>query len=383
MRRLVIEADGGARGNPGPAGYGAVVRDAESGEVLAERAGFLGEATNNLAEYQGLLAGLRAAVEIAGAEPGGTMVSVRMDSRLVVEQMSGRWDVSNPGLVPLHRQATTLARGFGRVDFNWIPRLSNTHADHLANEALDAALAPRAAAAAQTARPVPVAAATHNVETAAVASQGTGWAQPDSTPTRMLLLRHGETAHSVDRRFSGRGELPLTERGRDQAAAAAKRLAGHPQLAAVVTSPLGRAKETATLVARAAGVPLVVEEGLVETDFGQWEGLTFAEVRQRWPAELTAWLASVDVAPPDGESLAAVGRRVRRVRDSLVATFPGQPLVVVSHVTPIKHLLRMGLDAGASVLFRLHLDVASLSVVDWYPDGPASVRLVNDTAHLG
>jgi len=95
-----------------------------------------------------------------------------------------------------------------------------------------------------------------------------------------------------------------------------------------------------------------------------------------------SWLASVDNAPPEGESLAAVGRRVRRARDRLVAAYPSRTLLLASHVTPIKSLLRIGLDAGPSVLFRLHLDVASLSIVDWYADGPASVQLVNDTAHL-
>jgi probable phosphoglycerate mutase len=399
-RRLVVEADGGSRGNPGPAGYGAVVRDASTGEVLAERAGFLGSTTSSVAEYQGLLAGLRAAVEFAVPDPASTTVSVRMDSRLVVEQMSGRWQVEHPALASLERQAFTLVRGFRRVEFNWIPRLSNSHADTLANQAMDitAPGRPEAGAAAgfgAGAAPGPgvgpgvgpgAAPAGGSLDPARPAteiSQVPGWAQPESVPTRMLLLRHGETAHSVGRRFSGRGDLPLTIRGREQATAAAKRLAGHPELAAVVSSPLGRARETAGIVARATGVNLVIEEGLVETDFGLWEGLTFTEVRERWPAELAAWLGSVDVAPPEGESLATVGRRVRRAREGLIANYPGQPVVVVSHVTPIKHLIRLGLDAGPSVLFRLHLDVASLSVVDWYADGPASVRLVNDTGHLG
>ncbi|MBI1758447.1 MAG: bifunctional RNase H/acid phosphatase [Actinobacteria bacterium] len=385
---MVVEADGGSRGNPGPAGYGTVVRDGDTGEVLAERAGFLGATTNKVAEYQGLLAGLRAAAEFAGPDSAATAVSVRMDSKVVVEQMSGRWQVKEPGLAPLARQAATLVRSFGRVDFFWIPRLSNTHADRLANQAMDAAAPgrggglPSSGDGAHAGR-APVADWSAEGSRTPGVSQTPGWAQPESVPTRMLLLRHGETVHSVGRRFSGRGDLPLTERGREQAAAAAKRLAGHPDLAAVVSSPLGRARETAAMVARATGAELVIEDRLVETDFGLWEGLTFAEVRERWPAELAAWLASVDVTPPEGESLATVGRRVRRAREGLIATYPGQPVVVVSHVTPIKHLIRLGLDAGPSVLFRLHLDVASLSVVDWYADGPASVRLVNDTGHLG
>ncbi|MCW2566553.1 MAG: bifunctional RNase H/acid phosphatase, partial [Mycobacterium sp.] len=130
------------------------------------------------------------------------------------------------------------------------------------------------------------------------------------------------------------------------------------------------------------GAELVVEPDLAETDFGKWEGHTFAEVRAQWPAELDAWLESTDVAPPGGESFAATAERVQAALDRLRARHLGKTLAVVSHVTPIKTLLRFALDAPPSALFRLHLDVAGLSEVDWYADGPARVRYVNDTAHL-
>ena len=133
-RRLVVEADGGSRGNPGPAGYGAVVRDAVTGEVLAERAAGIGRATNNVAEYGGLIAGLTAALELDPSE-----VEVRMDSKLVVEQMSGRWQVKHPAMKPLAAEAQALVRRLSGVRFRWIPRAKNAHADRLANEAMDAA----------------------------------------------------------------------------------------------------------------------------------------------------------------------------------------------------------------------------------------------------
>ncbi|MGH3882855.1 MAG: histidine phosphatase family protein, partial [Pseudonocardiaceae bacterium] len=113
-----------------------------------------------------------------------------------------------------------------------------------------------------------------------------------------------------------------------------------------------------------------------------WEGLTFAEARERDPDLHTRWITDTSVSPPHGESMDEVHRRVRRVRDQLIAEHGGATLVVVSHVTPIKALLRMALDAGPSLLHRLHLDLASLSIAEFYPDGPASVRLVNDTSHL-
>jgi probable phosphoglycerate mutase len=134
-RRLVVEADGGSRGNPGPAGYGAVVRDAATGEVLAEVSDSLGRATNNVAEYSGLIAGLRAAARVAR----GADVEVRMDSKLVVEQMSGRWQIKHPDMRPLAAKARDTARALGRVSYTWVPRTRNAHADRLANQAMDAA----------------------------------------------------------------------------------------------------------------------------------------------------------------------------------------------------------------------------------------------------
>ncbi|MEV0841437.1 bifunctional RNase H/acid phosphatase [Actinocatenispora sera] len=131
--RVVVEADGGARGNPGPAGYGAAVLDADTGETLIERAAYLGVTTNNVAEYSGLIAGLKAAAAL-----GARQVAVRMDSKLVVEQMSGRWQVKHPGLRPLHAEAAKLADGFAEIGYEWIPRARNTHADALANKAMDA-----------------------------------------------------------------------------------------------------------------------------------------------------------------------------------------------------------------------------------------------------
>ncbi|MFS7880009.1 reverse transcriptase-like protein, partial [Streptomyces asiaticus] len=132
-RRFIVEADGGSRGNPGPAGYGALVRDAETGETLAEVAEYLGTATNNVAEYKGLIAGLRAAYALDPAAE----VRVRMDSKLVIEQMSGRWKIKHPDMRPLAAEAKGLAPP-GRVSYEWIPRENNKHADRLANEAMDA-----------------------------------------------------------------------------------------------------------------------------------------------------------------------------------------------------------------------------------------------------
>ncbi len=367
-RRLVIEADGGSRGNPGPAGYGAVVRDAATGEVLAERAAAIGIATNNVAEYGGLIAGLTAALQLDPAD-----VHVRMDSKLVVEQMSGRWQVKHPSMKPLAREAAALIAQLPAVTFAWIPREQNKHADRLANEAMDAA------ARGET---WTVDAADAFLEKAAATpNRLSGWQDPPTAPTTTLLLRHGQTVLSVDKRFSGRGDQPLTEVGRGQAAAAAVRLATSDAVA-VIASPLRRARETAALAAEALGVEVVVDDGFQETDFGDWEGHTFGEVRERWPDAMAAWLASTAVAPPGGESFDATAVRVRQARDRVLSSYGGKTVVVVSHVTPIKTLVRIALEAPPAAIYRMHLDLACLCEVQWHADGPAVVRTMNDTAHL-
>lgn len=373
---VIVEADGGSRGNPGPAGYGALVRDPETGQVLAERKAGLGKATNNVAEYSGLVAGLKAAGEL-----GADSVDVRMDSKLVVEQMSGRWKIRNETLRPLAAEAKRLAGSFRAVTFEWVPRARNKDADRLANEAMDAqegsgqpVAAPETAARTEAAPPAQ--------ETARTAPPA-AWSGADGPATRLLLIRHGQTEYSVARRYSGHGDPELTDVGVRQAEALGKRLAGYPGLNAVLTSPLRRASHTARLVAESSRLPVEVVDDLTETDFGSWEGLTFAEAAEADPEQHRAWLSDPGVATPGGESFDAVYRRVEAVRDELLWHHAGETVAVVSHVTPIKSLLRMGLEAGPSVLYRLHLDLASLSIVEFYPDGNSSVLLVNDTSHLG
>ena len=209
----------------------------------------------------------------------------------------------------------------------------------------------------------------------------THWTPAQGEPTVTLLLRHGQTPNSVEKRYAGLSDVPLTEIGVQQAAAAGKRLAS-AGLTAIVTSPLLRAVRTAEEVAAATGAPVEVDEGFRETDFGAWDGLTFAEVRERWPAELTAWLADPAVAPPGGESLADAETRVTRALRRVVAGHQGQTVLIVSHVTPIKTLVAAALLAPPPALYRMHLDVAALCQVDWYADGPAVLRSFNDTGHL-
>ena len=210
---------------------------------------------------------------------------------------------------------------------------------------------------------------------------GSFWMPAQGEPTITVLLRHGQTPMSVQKRYVGRSDVPLTDLGVRQAVAAAKRLAS-AGLDVIVTSPLWRAVQTAEEVAAATGAPVVADEGFRETDFGAWEGQTFAEVRERWPAEMTAWLADPAVAPPGGESFTEVSERVTAALHRVLAARDRQAVLIVSHVTPIKMLVAKALLAPPAALFRMHLDVAALSEIDWYADGPALLRSFNDTGHL-
>jgi ribonuclease H / adenosylcobalamin/alpha-ribazole phosphatase len=209
----------------------------------------------------------------------------------------------------------------------------------------------------------------------------THWRPAQGEPTVTALLRHGQTPMSVQKRYAGRTDAPLTEVGAQQAAAAAKRLAS-AGLGVIVTSPLLRTVQTAQAVAAVTGAAVVTDDGFRETDFGAWEGLTFAEVRERWPAEISAWLADPDVAPPGGESFTDVSARVTEALDRVLAARAGQTVLIVSHVTPIKMLVAAALLAPPAALYRMHLDVAALCEIDWYADGPAVLRSFNDTSHL-
>jgi len=214
------------------------------------------------------------------------------------------------------------------------------------------------------------------------AGGGPGWGTSTGKPTITLLLRHGATELSAERRFAGRGDVALTKDGIKQAGLAARKLAEAPGVDVIVTSPLQRARRTAEAVAEATGAPLIVDDDLVEANFGEWEGLSFAEARERWPEELAAWLATPDAAPPGGESFAMVAMRVLAAMDRLVEAHSQKRAVVVSHVTPIKTLICRALLAPPEAMFRMNLDVASLTRIDCFDNGSSLLRSFNDTAHL-
>jgi probable phosphoglycerate mutase len=394
--RVIVEADGGSRGNPGPAAYGTVLRDADTGDVLIESAEFIGEATNNVAEYRGLVAGLTLA---KGLDPDA-IVDVRLDSKLIVEQMSGRWKIKHPDMRTLALQARNVLPA-EQVTYTWLPRSNNSHADALVNEVLDQALGGGARSLHREGAAVARAATTLAedvigsaleaqalalVQEAVVARPGNvmiGW-EDIGTPTTTHLARHGATQYSLERRFSGGdgADPPLAPLGIAQAEALAAEVVRRGTAQRIISSPLLRAQQTAQIVSEATGLHVETVEGLRECDFGEWDGLTLSEVRARWPERLAEWLASMSVAPPGGESFEHLRARVLLARQEVVARFPGEDVLIVAHVSPIKVLVALAIDAPLNSMYRMEMPPCSLTTLAWFPDGNSSMFSFAEAGHL-
>jgi probable phosphoglycerate mutase len=277
---------------------------------------------------------------------------------------------------PLALRAQRLAPA--GVRWTWVRRDLNQAADALLNAVLDQAQGKpprRPGAGVTTAEPAdPTALAAQERVSDNLLS---GWRDRAAVvPTTVLLLRHGVTASTVANLFCGAGgsDPGLLDEGREQAVRAAAWLARRGGVDALVSSPLRRTRETAQVVADQLGLDMVTEEGLAEAAFGRWDGLSFPEVLEQYPVELDAWLGSTSVAPPGGESLDEVSARAVRARDRLLAEYAGRTVVAVSHVTPIKMLVRSALEAPMHVVFRMELEPASVTTIQWWPDGTPSLR---------
>ncbi|MBC7463583.1 MAG: bifunctional RNase H/acid phosphatase [Actinobacteria bacterium] len=354
-RHFIMTADGGSRGNPGPAGYGAVVH--EGNVIVAELYDYIGIATNNVSEYSGLIAGLKAIHEI---DPNAT-IDVRMDSKLVVEQMSGRWQIKHADMRTLAKEARE-AHEPTFVTYTWIPREENAHADRLANKALDDR---------NGSVPQPKNLLLERLRMAEV-------------PTMIYFVRHGETVLTPDRKFSGSaGPNPeLTVTGKDQAqrvAVEAIKLGAE----LLIASPLRRTAETAALISLSTGMEIIFDEAWYECDFGLWDGMSIDEVKTAYPKEYQKWVSSTSFAPLGGESYEALGWRVDEAIDKLVAKYPGRKIVVVTHNGVIKQAIRLALGAHTDSIF--HMDVAPCSITSlsiWPSDGLRALRSANEQGHL-
>lgn len=390
---LLVEADGGSRGNPGPAAYGALVRDLRTGQVLVELADHLGVTTNNVAEYSGLIAGLTACREI---DPRAD-VEVRMDSKLVVEQMSGRWKIKHEDMRRLALQARDLLPT-GAITFTWVPRALNKAADALANESLDAVEGGRSGRVerrpglatssdvptADPTTPVPVTASEPTRAGTRPTPAVVGWGPDLGDPMVLTAVRHGVTTATLARTFSGAGgqDHPLSERGLAQVAASAAEVLARGGGDVLVCSPLLRTRQSADALASITGLSPVVVDGLAECRFGEWDGHTFAEVQDRWPELMSAWLTDPDVAPPGGESARQLYERVGATLQGLLEQYVGRRVIAVAHVGTIRALVARVLATPVLSMNRMELQPASLTTTTWYADGNASLRGYGEAAHL-
>jgi broad specificity phosphatase PhoE/ribonuclease HI len=394
-QRVLIEADGGSRGNPGPAGSGAVLIDFDSGAILAEIALFIGIATNNVAEYKAVLAGIELANEMA---PEAKLL-VRMDSKLVVEQMSGRWKIKNEGMQEL---SVLMAKAIGSRDitFEWIPREQNSKADSLANEAMDAE--------SSVTRKFVGEPGTSTISVVTLASKNTA-ADLEYNPelpssvraprnvtkklTTVILVRHGRTALTETHKLSGRGgeDPQLSELGREDARKVALELAkvGNSSVfaklvppSAIISSPIARTRETAQIIADQLGLRVNIEEDIAEIAFGAWDGHTNQEVAARWPEQYNAWRGDVQIAPPGGESLQDFDVRVQRGRARILEQYEGQTVVVVSHVMPIRGFIKAATVSDWPIYWRASVAPCSITVLRFWGEEAAEVTTVNYTSHL-
>ncbi|KRF22701.1 bifunctional RNase H/acid phosphatase [Phycicoccus sp. Soil802] len=385
-RTLVVEADGGSRGNPGVAGYGALVRDGASGRVLWEGAAPLGKESNNVAEYSGLIAGLGAVLRIDASAD----VEVRMDSKLVVEQMAGRWKIKHPDMRQLALEARDLAAQIsaagGSVSFTWIPRERNKDADALSNDGMDGRTIDRmlVGGGAGEGEGSSSDAATVAEVVDEVIDPAPSPAPPgpgEGTPTRIVLVRHGVTDFTEASRLDGRGgsDPSLNTAGQAQAAAAGRAtahlLGGSP--ARVVTSSLARARETGAAVAEAIGVTPSVDADWDEQDFGDWDGASIPDLVRDQAEALTALRVDAAYARPGGESHDQLAARVVAAFDRVVAA--GGTTVVVCHRKPIMCVLAHVLGIPHDKVWRLAAAPGSLTALEVWPDGNVSVAFTNRT----
>jgi probable phosphoglycerate mutase len=203
--------------------------------------------------------------------------------------------------------------------------------------------------------------------------------------TTVLLIRHAATAHTARGLFSGStGDDPvLSGVGERQAARLAARLAPLPGAAEIVSSPAARAHRTAQILAGACGLPVRVDDDLREIDFGAWEGRTGTEVARDWPVELAAWRAGEPVRVPGGETVAEVAARAAAARTAAVRRHPGGPVVLVSHLYPVRLSVADALGAGHAAIQRMRLEPTGITEIRAGAEGASALVRHNDAAHLG
>lgn len=371
---LLIQADGASKGNPGPASYGAVIL-LPDGEIYREVYDSIGVATNNQAEYRAILAALEVAGELAQDNPNYRRLHIQMDSKLVIEQLSGRWKIKNSELQSLAIQAQRLLSSFDAT-FEWIPRERNTHADALANKAFH--------------REHESGASTFRFDTfSPKLTQPKSIRSPrrSEKPVVVWAVRHGHTSMTESSLISGGGVDPaLSEFGRGEAALVSSEISrlatlfGLPTPNQIWHSPQLRATETARAISKKLRLPLHQKSDLREIEFGDWEGISMDSLFGTSSSEIEAWRGSMDFRPPGGESVADLEMRVSSVLNDALRS--DTSICLVAHMMPMRAIYRIATAASDSAHWSLNFLPASVSVYRFFGSEFAETFAVNSTGHL-
>ena len=367
---IFLYADGASRGNPGPASYGAVLYD-HNMTVIAEMGENLGIRTNNYAEYQGVIAGLR----YVQSQKLGPDVTIRMDSKLVIEQLAGRWKIKHPEMRELAAEASRLLSGL-LVTFEWIPRELNSHADALGNRALDEG----------------------DFETGSNGLIALAGVQPKSIraprqttePTTIVVVRHGHTAMTEGNLISGsNGEDPeLSSLGVEEAKAAARETKvllsrfGLSSPTALYHSPQLRTQQSASYFSKEFEIEALPGPNFREIGFGSWEGTGMDELESSSATEVDAWRGSMTLRPPGGESVAELEERVLSSLEEVIADHSGECAVIVTHMMPARAIARRALKASQDTAWSLQFSPASVSIYRFFGKDLAEVFILNSSSHL-
>ncbi|MDG2497053.1 MAG: histidine phosphatase family protein [Aquiluna sp.] len=365
---IFVYCDGASRGNPGPASYGVHIEDS-NGRTIADFGEGLGDQTNNFAEYQGVIAALRflTATEFRN-------LTIRLDSKLVVEQLSGRWKVKSPDIRELVAEASQLLGAFD-VKLEWIPREKNTIADSLANRALDEGdfQTREASLPLATIQPRSIRAPRQLVE-----------------PTTVVVIRHGSTASTEANLISGGdGDDPvLSSLGETEASLAAAAIPDLldfyqlPGVSRIVHSPMTRTTQTANAIAATLRIETESDSRLKEIGFGDWEGISMTELEVDSNAAVAAWRNSATSKPPRGESIEELEARVARAVTELVASSQGKTVAIVTHMMPTRAIARMAQRSNDQTNWNINFAPCGISIYRFYGTDFAESFCINSCGHL-
>jgi broad specificity phosphatase PhoE/ribonuclease HI len=363
---IFIYADGASRGNPGPAAYGVHIQD-DKGTTIADFGEAIGIATNNQAEYAGVIAGLRFASQL-----GEFLVTIRMDSKLVVEQLSGRWKIKNANMAELAAEAMGLLRDFD-AKLEWIPREQNSAADANANRALDSGNFESRGDS--------------QIELATIQPRSIRAPRQTVEPTTVVVVRHGHTVNTEKNLISGGdGTDPeLSKLGFWEVERAAEATTvlleqfGLPELSKVYHSPMLRTTQTALAIGK--GLPMVPDARLREIGFGEWEMASMADLETDAVAEVAAWRGSLDSRPPGGESVNDLAVRVQTALQEIVSANRGQTVAIATHMMPTRAIAAYAMPGASSIHFGINSSPGGISIYRFFADF-AEVFTVNSCAHL-